>query len=339
LTARFPLAATLAAGLALAACTSSPPPVDASSPRARAAAAAARAEGDAADGRLRDALDGYQEAVRLAPDDERYGMRAREIRAVFVDSIRGEAESALGKRDFPAARRAALALLEVESGSPAGYHVLAAAAESEGKLEDAWTAAQKARAESPSDPVMTEALARLAMKTSRFAEAESLYASLAESDPSMREAESAARLEFQIQNLPPIAQKAAASPRLTRAQLASLLAAVVPEVGGARVPPGAEVATDALDRPELAALVRVIALGFMQVSRETHRVGADTAVTRAEMAAHLRRLGALLKVQDDGCLASPAALATCGILPDSTTRQLSGREAFAAIDATLWLAR
>ncbi len=313
--------------------------MDPSSSQARAAALAARAEGDAAEGRLRDALDGYREAASLAPGEDRYRSRAMELRAAFVASLRAEAESALKRGDLASARREALALAEAEPDSPAGYDVLASAAEAEGKLEDAWVARQTAHALSPSDAALAGALAALALRTSRFAEAEVLYRELAKNDPEMEEKQAAARLEFQVQNLPAPVRKAAAAPRITRSELAALLVALVPEVGTARVPPGADVATDAIDRPEGGALVKAIALGFFSVSKETHLVGADVPVLRSEMPGHLRRLAGLLNRRDGSCFVTPAALATCGILPETTSRQVSGREAFAAIDATLRLAR
>lgn len=324
---------------ALAGCSSAPPPLDPSSPEARAAALAARAEDDAVAGRLRDALDAYRDAARLAPGEARYLERVGELRASYVTTLRAEAESALSREDFAAARRAALALVEVAPESPAGYHVLASAAEAEGKLEDAWAAAQTAHARAPTDASLTESLAALALKTSRFAEAEALYGGLAKDDPSLREKQTAARLEFQMQNLPAAARKAVAAPRITRAQFAALLFTLVPEVASARVPPGGDVAVDVLDRPDRRRLVKAIALGFFSVARGTHLVGADTPVARNEMPGHLRRLASLLGSRDETCFLTPASLATCGILPETTSRQVSGREAFAAIDATLGLSR
>src|ERR1019366_140406 len=280
------------APLALTACAAGPPPGDPSAPEVRAAALAKRAEDDVAEGRLRDGLDGYREAARLAPGEDKYQSRTAELRAAFVTSLQAEAEAALARRDLASARRSALALVEVDPDSPAGYHVLASAAEAEGRLEDAWAAAQTAHARAPADVELAEALASLAMKTSRFAEAQALYGGLAKSNRAMRARQAAARLEFRVQNLPDMARKAAAAPRITRAQLSTLLVTLVPEVASARVPPG-----------------------------------------------QLRRLAALLRGRDDACFAAPAALATCGILPDTASRQVSGREAFAAIDLTLRLAR
>ena len=337
MTRRRPLAFVLAA--AITACAPARRPVDPSSPEVRAAALATRAEVEAAEGRLRDALDGYREAARLVPQDDRYRDRVAQLRADFVTSLRDEAEPALRRGDLPAARRAALALVEVDPDSPAGYHVLASIAEAEGRLEDAWAAARTAHERAPADAALAEALAALSMKTARFAEAEALYGLLAKSDPDMAAKQTAARLEFQVQNLPSLARRAAAAPRVTRAQLATLLVTLVPEVASARVPAGADVATDILDRPEQNALVKAIALGFFSVSRETHHVGPDVPVTRGEMPGVLQRVAVLRGDPEDDCLVSPAELATCGILPETASRQVSGREAFAAIDATLRLAR
>lgn len=320
---------------ALAGCSSGIPPVDPSSPEARAAALAARAEDDAAAGRMRDALDALRGAARLAPGEARYRERVVELRASYVTTLRAEAETALAREDLAAARRAALALVEVAPESPAGYHVLASAAEAEGRLEDAWTAAQTAHERAPADVSLTESLAALALRTSRFAEAEALYGALAKDDPSLREKQASARLEFQVQNLPAAARKAVAAPRITRAQFATLLSTLVPEVASARVPPGGDVAVDVLDRPDRTPLVKTIALGFFTVSRETHLVGADMPILRNEIPGHLRRLAALLGSRDEACFLSPASLAGCGILPETVSRQVSGREAFAAIDATL----
>jgi len=325
--------------VALAGCSSGTPPLDPSSPEVRAAALAARAEEDAAAGRLRDALDAYRDAARLAPGEARYQERVVELRASSVVSLRAEAESALAREDLASARRAALALVEVAPESPAGYHVLASAAEREGKLEDAWAAAQTAHARAPADAALTESLAELALKTSRFAEAAALFGGLAKDDPSLREKQTAARLEFQMQNLPVAARKAVAAPRITRAQFAVLLYTLVSEVASARVAPGGDVAVDVLDRPDRTPLVKAIALGFFSVARGTHLVGADTPVARGEMPGHLRRLAALLGSRDETCFLAPASLAGCGILPETTSRQVSGREAFAAIDVTLGLSR
>jgi len=304
----------------------------------RARTLAAKADADEAVGHLRDALDGYREAATLVPADERFAARAKEIEGALVARRTGEVEAALKAKDVPAARRAAVSILEVDPQEAAGYRALAHVAEAEGALEDAWSAGRRAHEIDPADAALTEFLASLATQTGRWAEAEALYESLARTDPAFAQKAAAARVEFRVQNLPTVARRAALSPRLTRTQLAVLLVELSPEVRDARVPAGADVAVDVVDRPERAALVRTIGLGFFPVSRETHLVGADVPVSRAEIATHLRRLAALAG-GDLACAAGGAnPLAECGILPEGS-RQLSGRDAVAAIEATLRMSR
>jgi tetratricopeptide (TPR) repeat protein len=331
LTRRLTLAVAVLVWMA-AGCASAPPREDPAAVRAREAAA--RAEAAASEGRLREALDGYRDAARLVPAEARYPAREKEIREELVGRRVREADEALARRNVAAARRAAVSILEIDPQAAEGYRCLAKAAEAEGALEDAWFAAKRAYEIVPGDAAMTAALASLATKTGRWSEAESLYEQLGKSDPAFREKAAAAGFEFRIQNLPATARRAALSPRLTRAQLAALLVELSPEIREARVPPGADVAVDVFDRPERAALVRTIGLGFFPVSRETHVVGADTPVARGEMASHLRRLAALA----GGELSCTASLSECGILPEGS-RQVGGREAVAAIEATLRMAR
>ncbi|HEY3349757.1 MAG TPA: hypothetical protein VGM13_08290 [Thermoanaerobaculia bacterium] len=326
----FALAVVLGAA---AGCTTAPPPKK-DPAVVRGGEAASRAAAAEAEGRLREALDDTREAVRLVPTNALYVAREKEVREAFVAKRSHEADEALKAKDTAAARRAAVSILEVDPNAAAGYRALAKAAEAEGALEDAWSAARRAHEIDPADPALAESLAALATKTGRWAEAEALYEELGRTDPAFREKAAAARFEFRVQNLPAPARRAALSPRLTRAQLASLLVELSPEVREARIPPGADVAVDVVDRPERGALVRTIGLGFFPVSRDTHLVGADSAVTRSEMASHLKRLATLA----GGELACPASLAECGILPEGS-RQLSGREAVAAIEAALKMAR
>ncbi|HQR46629.1 MAG TPA: hypothetical protein PK598_11535, partial [Thermoanaerobaculia bacterium] len=236
-------------------------------------------------------------------------------------------------------RRIALSLVELDPASAAGYRFLARAAEAEGRLEDAWAAAAKAHALDASDDAWSKTTAELAMRTGRSAEAVAIYADLAKRDPSVVPALDEARFQFQVQNLPEVARRAAVSPRVTRAQFAVLAWWLVPEVRESRVPAAPEVAVDAVDRPESQALVRAIALGFFAVARDTHRVGADQALSRAEAGAVLRRVALLAGGGRDlpECLTDerPAAssLEKCGILPATSSRTVSGREAVQALDA------
>ena len=234
--------------------------------------------------------------------------------------------------------------MDVAPASPDGYAALARRAAAGGKPDDAWGWAVRARSLGAADPAWREFQASLAMKTRRFGEAVDLYAELAATNPAFEEKADEARLEFRIENLPEAARKAAHSPRLTRAQLASLLWWTVPEVRAAAVVASPDVATDVVDHPDRQALVKAIGLGFLAVARETHHVRAEAFVSRAEFPAALRRLGQLVGSgrRPVRCLAGDSgtgALAACGILPESKIRTLSGKEALRAIERTARMSR
>lgn len=309
--------------------------------------AAVEAEADvaAAEGRTADALERYRLLLRLLPSDRRAKARLEALRAGLAVAKKAEAEEALKKGDVDAARRAAHALLQLDPDSPSALVLLSRAAASGGKNEDAWTWAKEARRKAPADRAVAAYAGECAARAGRWADAASLYEELAGSDPTFVPRAEEARLEFRVQNLPEAARRAAESQRLTRAQLASLLWWTVPEFREALVPPGAEIAVDVVDRADRAALVRAIGLGFLPVSPETHRVGADASVARVEMGPVLRGVSILAGRgrPPRGCLApetvSPAALAECGILQDTPSRQVSGREALRALEKAARLGR
>lgn len=309
--------------------------------------AAVEAEADlaASEGRTADALERYRTLARLLPSDRRAKARVEALRADLASAKKAEAEEALRKGDVDAARRAAHALLQLEPESVAGLVLLSRAASAGGKSEDAWTWANEARRRAPADRGVTAFAGDAAARAGRWADAASLYEELADADRSFVPKAEDARLEFRVQNLPEAARHAAESTRVTRAQLASLLWWAVPEFREALVPPGVEIAVDVVDRPDRAALVRAIGLGFLAVSPETHRVGADAALSRSELAPVLRRVAILAGRgrAPQGCLApdtvSAAALAECGILPDTPSRQVTGREALRALEKAARLGR
>jgi tetratricopeptide (TPR) repeat protein len=262
----------------------------------------------------------------------------------YSEGLREEARASREGGELEEARRAGLALVDVAPSSPDGYAVLARSAAAGGKPDDAWGWAARARSLGANDAAWQEFQASLAMKTRRFGEAVGLYSELAEKDPAYAEKAEEARLEFRIENLPEPARKAAHASRLSRAQLASLLWWAVPEVRDASAPPSPDVATDVVDHPEKQALVRAIGLGFLSVSRETHHVRADAPFARTEFPAVLRRLAQLVGRGERPvrCLAPDSgtgALAACGILPESKSRTVSGKEALRAIERTARMAR
>ncbi len=309
--------------------------------------AAVEAEADLAadEGQASEALERYQALRRLVPSDERVRSRVEALRGVIGTAKRAEAEAALQGGDLETARRAAHALLQLDPASAGGLVFLSRVAAAGGKVEDAWTWAQAARKKAPADRGVAAFAAEAAAKAGRWADAADLYEGLAAADSAFVTKAEDARIEFKVQNLPEAARQAAESLRITRAQLASLLWWTVPEVRDALVLPGAEIAVDVVDRPDRVALVRAIGLGFFAVSPETHQVGANVPVSRREIGPALRRV-ALLAGRGrapGGCLSAdspaPAALAECGILHDTPSRDVTGREALRALEKAARLGR
>ena len=309
------------------------------------AAVEAAADLAAAEGRTLDALERYQAVLRLSPSDRRARARADSLRKEVAVAKGREAEEALAAGNLDAARRAAHSLLQLEPASASGYLLLSRAAAAGGGNEDAWTWASEARRKAPNDRSVAAFAAGIAEKAGRWADAASLYEGLAAADLAFGRKAEEARLEFRIQNLPETARRAVESPRLTRAELASLLWWTVPEVREALVPPGVGIAVDVVDRPDRVALVKAIGLGFLAVSPETHRVGTDAPVVRTDLATTLRRVAVLAGRgrAPAGCLApdppSERILSECGILPGSPSRNVTGREALRALDKAARLGR
>jgi tetratricopeptide (TPR) repeat protein len=305
----------------------------------------ARADVDSAEGRRREAMERYRALQKLLPEDARARAREREMKTALGDQRRKEADAALRDKDLNAARRAAVSLVELDGTSPFGLQYLSRAAEAGGNLEDAYLTAQKARALDRNDRAWTANVAELAMKTGRYAEAQTLFSELAVKDPALKARAEAAHMEFRIQNLPEVARRAAISSKLSRAQFAALAYWLVPEVREAAPPAAPQLATDAVERPERQALVRTIGLGFFTVARETHTVGADVALTRADLATLLKKVAAVVagKRSRPGCLAAkhvtPASLAECGILAEGNPKSVTGKEAAAALEAAAGAAR
>lgn len=307
--------------------------------------AALEAEADLAvdEGETSAALEAYRALSRLVPSDARARERAETLRASVAASKRASAEEALAAGDLDAARRHASSLLQLEPESVAALVLLSKTASAGGRSEDAWTWAREARRKAPSDSSVAAFAGDAAAKAGRWADAATLYEEASASDPAAAAKAEEARLEFKVQNLPEAARAAALSARLTRAQLASLLWWTVPEFREALVPPGTEIAVDVVGRPDQGPLVKAIGLGFLDVSPETHRVGTESTVSRAELAAALRRV-ALLAGRGrppKGCLSSSkeGSLAECGILGSTPPRSVTGREALRAMEKAARIGR
>ena len=302
------------------------------------AALEARADLRAAQGKWLEALDAYRAVSQQLPSDTRVARRAGEMRHEVSVQRQAEARQALATHELDAARRAAVALVTLDPTSVEGYQILSQTAQASGNLDDAYVWAARARALDPADNEWSVTVAELAMKTGHFADAVSLYDELAGDDPMFGEMADEARLEFRIQNLPERARRAALSSRLTRSHLAVLSWWFVPEVQHALVPNAPEVAIDVVDRSDRPELVRAISLGFLAVSRETHRASPEAPVSRSEFSACLRKIAAFVAHGRvlPSCLrmnvSGADSLLECGILSDASSRSVDGKQAVVAIE-------
>ena len=153
-----------------------------------------------------------------------------------------------------------------------------------------------------------------------------------------------ARLTFRVANWPAPEREAAQSARLTRAGAATLLWWMYPEIREMRVSGGA-IASDALSRRDSRAITRAVALGLLDVDRETHRVNPGARLAPVSAARLLLRLLVLVSPPDQEltCLgetrrpprAASEALAAaegCGLLPELDAGGVSGPVFTKALD-------
>ncbi len=169
-------------------------------------------------------------------------------------------------------------------------------------------------------------------------------------DQSLFEDVERARFRWRLSNLPPVVSKLRTVPKLSRAEFATLLYWLVPEVRYAelRNPP---IATDILHHEQRNEIVRVVNLRLLRVDETVHRFRPDSAVQRR------RVLGALLTLLARAptplaCLESASAIdlnrstslicetaSRCGLITDAgdclPTARITGEEALDLFRHTL----
>ncbi|MEO8432643.1 MAG: tetratricopeptide repeat protein [Acidobacteriota bacterium] len=270
----------------------------------------------------------YRRAIaRTAPS--RPGLRARteEIRLAARDSVAAEARVASEEKRWAQARdRIALAIdLAPEA---AALRVLAGEIEdAAGEPDKAFRRYREAWEMDPKNAAIAERVGDLAMDLGDYALAVSVFDGLARGDAKHRARAEEARLAFRVSNWPAPEREAARSTRLSRASAAALVWWMFPEVREARVSAGV-IASDAVSRRDTRAFARAVALGLLEVDRETHRGNPDGTLTRPAGARLLLRLIGIVRPRDE-----PSCLGTFG------ARAARGVEAIRAAEACgLWKA-
>ena len=168
-------------------------------------------------------------------------------------------------------------------------------------------------------------------------------------DPALAEKLAAAKFRWRLSLLPQGVRDVAARPELTRADLATLLYWLIPQVRYAK-PAGGRIATDVLEHPERDEIVRVVNLGLIDLDETLHRFSPAAPARRGTALRALVRVlqgfggGACL---GDGGDREPSQTLACDLAsrcrllpPDDDCRPgeaLSGSDAVEMIRRTLKL--
>ncbi len=160
-------------------------------------------------------------------------------------------------------------------------------------------------------------------------------------DPALAEKLAAAKFRWRLSLLPQKVRDVAARPELTRADLATLLYWLIPQVRYAR-PSGGRIATDVLDHPQRDEIVRVVNLGLIDLDETLHRFSPSAPARRGTA---LRALGRVLQSFGGGaCLGGDAGsapvcdvAARCNLLPPDD--ECGAGEALAGSDAVEMIRR
>lgn len=280
------------------------------------------------EGRLLEAAEAAQRLSQLVPQE---GWQSRQ-------------EQLVGK--FLAAEEAALEALLVQ-----------------GKGAEAWERGRSLLARFPQRRSLREMVVRAALAADKVAEAKLLVLPLPEDGPGLelkaavaaqekrwdvavallrqlppsypgrcgklRQAEDQARW----QGAPATVREAAESPRLTRAQLASLLAFYFPQLEGKAQGP-VPLFEDVVGIPQQREVLLVARAGLLNGDPLTRRFSPKKAVSGPELGAVLRRLLALLGLPEASLCPEGEAREGCLSLPGSSGA-LAGREV-ASLLSRLW---
>ncbi len=240
------------------------------------------------------AVELYQRAVSLAPGRPGLAERVDGLRVDAAESLLAQAQKSADEgRRAEAQRQVARALGWTSRSAP----ILVRAGDVEcalGEREGALEYYREAIVVGGPDAEVEERAGDLAFEVGDYAAAVALFDGLAARDPRFTERAAEARLAFRIANWPDAERQAARSRRLTRAGAAQLAWWVFPEVRDARVVSAGVVATDVLERRDSRVMMRVVALGLLDVDPYTHRARPDAPLTRTAAARMILLLAARL---------------------------------------------
>lgn len=299
-------------------------------------------EAHARAGEVFEAHELYARAATRSRERSAIRERATELKSEMVEALRKAASSGAKDKNFPDARGRVDRAIEIDPGD-AGLHALAGEIElSAGNRDRAFERFREAYRLDPKNVGVQEKLADLAIEKDP-ALAVSVLDALARRDPGYRERAAEARVAFRASNWPAPERDAAGSERLTRAQAATLVWWMLPEIRETKVTTSV-IASDAVSRRDTRAILRAVSLGLLDVDRETHRARPDGVLTRRAAARMLLRLLRIVNpavrprcLEDSpesgrSGVAAVRAAVQCKLLPESENSSVSGREFTRGLD-------
>ncbi len=233
------------------------------------------------------ALRAAERAAALWPA-ARWRRRAAGLRRRLVDDRVEAGRRALAAGD-PAAAVEPLRRAAALNPAPATVKLLARALAASGALDEA------ERTLSPllADPEVLALAADVAARRGDWTAAMERYRRLPAGWPGRERGLAEAQLRWRLENLPGYVHEALASPHVTRAQLAVLVVAVVPEVESVQVRP-APLLPDVVGHPAQREILAVVRAGVLDADPVAGTFGPDRPADAATVRRAVERLAAAL---------------------------------------------
>lgn len=249
-------------------------------------------------------------AYRASADSrEVAARRAEELLERALEIMANRADDALARGRLELAEQS---LARLESWAPEAdvtLEVSRRVAAVRGDLESELAAVAELARRQPENREVVKRNAELELEVGDASRGLQLYQRLAlqyPDDLDLAEQLEVAKFRWRLQLLPEEVQALVAQTELTRADFATLLYWLVPEVRAAR-PESVRIATDILDHPQREAIARVANLGLMEVDPTLHHFSPQEPVQR------ITALSALLSVLVTVPAGPPACIGSAGV--------------------------
>ena len=287
-----------------------------------------------------EAFDLFEAAGLRSPDPAPFVELKRRAAPKAAAELVREGEQALADNEVAEAENAADRAIAIAPGQREALRLSGSAALAREDAPKAFARYRAAWKIDRTDVDSGEKAGDLALKVGNSEAGYEIFSALAKIDARFRARAEECQEEFVISNWPAPDRQSAHSARLTRAQAATLLWRLLPQIRDVAVPPSAPVASDILSRADQKILAHCLGIGLLTVDSSTHRARPDVFLSRAEASRLLLRAAALAGLGKkapcaDEKAASEGAAADCAVLPPGKPSAVSGPEFRRGIAAIL----